>query len=726
MSTVNYVDAICGGGKTEDAILRMIKGVMSGEKYILLQPSIPLIEQTAVRLKKNGYTGSLEIIHHKNGSEPVSKRIHAILDNPEASGVVIATTQGWEDIQRRSLTDWNLIIDECIQVFRVSKIETQHVKNELLQHLEIVEEADGYSKVKVRPGSEFALKQLEKTAKTDKAFETFQNTIRLLVLKTDTWVKTDYYKLFAEGIGKNLIFYHVINKRFIDGFKSVIIMSANFEQSELYLIWKHWGVHFKKRTVLYKKILSSSHSKIVGEKLDIWYLTDDWSECQKNKHYDIYSKEYTRAISEKIGNAPFIHTMNEKDRKKLVLEGFANSTYVSPKSHGINDYKNRDHVAIFAHFNVSKDQVAFLHTKFKLPFKTIWDMRNLDIYYQFVCRTSLRELPSAGSDVTNKIIIVMDKDMAFYLQSLFEGSRVHKFQSDLIDSIQMPKIGRKCIGSVPATGKERTKKSRDMKSLIDIGRKLQILDGTYWSYNDYEIPSSCNEMILNKDSDYIFEQEGGSVSILGKKDDISYDSYTFRNFIELVEKLREFSLNKVDRKSDNRLFNVTTFVHQDSYYKRRTKEYVLYSNAILMDMDSEDNCDPEEFSQFFSGIEMVIYSSFQSSIERRRWRVVINLSRAVSEPEYNRMAKDLLAICDNKGFRFDHKKRANDFMYLPCHGLNENAFFFKHYEGGTRKALNVDSWLNTGESKLSSQFNSIELANINIGILESNNQISIL
>jgi hypothetical protein len=111
-----------------------------------------------------------------------------------------------------------------------------------------------------------------------------------------------------------------------------------------------------------------------------------------------------------------------------------------------------------------------------------------------------------------------------------------------------------------------------------------------------------------------------------------------------------------------------------------------------MDMDSELNCCPMAFSEFCSGLEMVLYSSFSSSVDRRRWRVVIPFSRSVTENEYNLIAKDMLKLSLDGGFPFDDKKRANDFMYLPCHGANEDAFFFKHVAGGIRKPLDVERW----------------------------------
>jgi Type III restriction enzyme, res subunit len=717
MATYKYIDSICGGGKTNAAIDHMIAGVRRGKKFVLLQPRIQLIEQTAANFAKKGYSGHLEVIHGKNGSEPVTKRIHAFLDSSDASGVLITTIQAWEGIERRKMGDWHLIVDECPTIFTVTKVQSRRLKDELLQHLEFHEDADGYTRVRIKEGHKQKLKLLEVEARNEDSLKPLAKTVMSLNRHNKTWVKTDFYTKFIEDYAKSLTFYHVMSPSIFDGFKSVVIMGANFTHSEVYLMWRHLGIHFKRINGLAGKEFPSSHPKQVGEKLDIYYLSEDWSKHQKNNHTSIYGTEYRRAVTEIFGGERFIHTYNEGDNPHL-LESISGGKYVSPKAHGNNEFREYNNAAIFGHFNLSNDQVSFLINKFKLSAKIVWDMRNIDIYYQFICRISLREMPSAGSEVADMKIILMDKDMAYLIQSKVEGSRVHKFQSDLIGSIDMPKKGRKSIGSTPASGAERTRKSRNKHELVETTRKLQILSGTYWSDNEIIIPGSCNERILIRSSDDKNKMcvGGWSVSILGKKNSITFESKPINGFEGLVSFLEEKSERHITSKHSNELFNVTTFIPQTSFFKRRRITEVLYSNAILMDMDSENNCDQEEFSKFFSGIEMIIYSSFQSSPERRRWRVIVNLSRAVSEKEYNIIAKDLLAICKNNGFEFDDKKRATDFMYLPGQGLNKNGFFFEHFYNEGRVGLNVDAWISDKKTSLIVACDGVPCANDNMTI----------
>ena len=163
--------------------------------------------------------------------------------------------------------------------------------------------------------------------------------------------------------------------------------------------------------------------------------------------------------------------MNSSD-SKLLLEKHSNAKFVAPKAHGLNEYRTINNAAIYGHFNLSCDQVPFLDNLYGISEDFIWDLWNQDIYYQFSCRISLREIASHPSCISSKKLVFMDKAMALYIQKKFPSSRVHRFQSNLIDSIPVKKNGRKLIGTKPLSGSERSKKNRDKKLEIHDGRVI--------------------------------------------------------------------------------------------------------------------------------------------------------------------------------------------------------------------------------------------------------------
>ena len=147
------------------------------------------------------------------------------------------------------------------------------------------------------------------------------------------------------------------------------------------------------------------------------------------------------------------------------------------------------------------------------------------------------------------------------------------------------------------------------------------------------------------------------------------------------------------RKRDNILINTTRFSECNGVLRRRLSD-VDVSFALWLDNDDKDTRTAMEFADLVSGTELLVYSSFRSSVEMPRWRAVIPFSRPVTQKEYNQIAKDIHAIGKEHGFIFDaRKKQPNDFMYLPCVGQNPDAFLFEHIAGVNRNPLDVDAWM---------------------------------
>lgn len=692
----SYIDAICGAGKTEAAIRHAIHGVSRFEsKFVLMMPTIPLINQTAKRFRELGYTDDLTVIHGENDDAGVAKRIHTFFDMPDARGILLVTFAAWRWVKRRKLVDWHLIVDECPQVFHTSSINSKSIRDLILPHLEISPvQTSRYSAVSIHKGSGPAIKALWNDSRVDQAVRCLADTAECLNLGMKTYVTSVNFESFRAGKSNSVTFYHVTPPTAFKGFKSVTIMGANFTHSELYQLWGHWGVRFMKIDGFKSQpAMSSIHPEAVGRSLDIHYLCEDYSAQFKKRHMPILEAEFRRAVFSVFGTQKFIFTTNTSDDQRL-LQGFANGEYVNPKAHGQNSYRHIDCAAIFAHFNLSTDQAAFLKSLFGLEWETLWDLRNLDIYYQFVCRTSLREVPSALFEVPPKKIVVMDKDMALWLHGLFPGSRVHRFPSDPIESLPVPLVGRP-KSSRAKSGAQRSRYCREkMKSLQD-QRKLEILKGQCAHGAQKSHKSRNGNTLTRRAGTQVTGEKKWPVSSVGSVYSKKVATIYVDGFNGLVAMLRKAHWQGIPKKETNSLFNVTAFAPEGERPEGRKLTDALYSNAILMDMDSkEKNCCPEEFASAFSCLEMVIHSTFSSTPDHRRWHVVIPLSRSVSTEEYISIAKDLIRFADDMGFPFDpSKKNANDFMYLPCQSAERSASFFHHFKGEGRHALDVDGWL---------------------------------
>ncbi len=177
-----------------------------------------------------------------------------------------------------------------------------------------------------------------------------------------------------------------------------------------------------------------------------------------------------------------------------------------------------------------------------------------------------------------------------------------------------------------------------------------------------------------------------------KKNSTDNNQIVFQSWEEFIGNLIDCSRRVVLDKNKNNLFSVSTFREEDGRIINRQKENVIFSQALLMDMD-EGNCCPISFSEFFSGLCMFMYHSFSSTPEAKRWRVVIPFSKPIDEPTYNSIAKDMLEISKRNGFQFDQKKkRANDIMYFPCIPPDYPLASVHLFEDG-RRSFPVDDWL---------------------------------
>ena len=695
MRTFGYIDAHCGSGKTDAALAYAIKQVDNGDRVLFIQPTIALIKSSIARLEQLGYREAVVTINsdpHKN----VTRAVMNFLDNSFDEGILFLTSAVWPLASRRDLKGWECIVDETPNIAMKTSFRSPNLHHLMTDHLSLAcVEGGCYSQLIVNDFSE--LKQLRKDSFRDDGLSHLSQTLGYLLNKVPTYVRTADYEGLLDGSCSKIDLYHVYEPSMYQNFRHVTFVSANFTESQLYHIWSKQGIEFRARRPMGFKKLSSVHPAAVGEALDIYYLCERWSKGIKSKPdtKTIYETEFKRAAREIFGEDPFIYTVNKGDNQRL-FEGVAGAQFVSPAPFGLNSFRHIHNAAVFAHFNLSSDEVSFRREVCKLESDDLFDLINKVNYYQFVCRTSLREVPSASQVIPPKEIIVMDKDMALYLQQKFPGSRVHKFNSELIAAIPDSKSGRKSASGKPASAAERTKNSRDKTNLLLANQFLALLQ-TSANAGTGLSAGTCNEIPLESNCLVTGEGEGWSCALISKVNSVKIKAVTIANIEELVSELRCKSKRKLASKGMNSLFNVTRFIEEFGEPRGKCLTDVVCSYAILQDMDSETNCCPYAYAALYPGLEMLLYSSFNSTLEHKRWRGVIPLSRPVTQPEYHQIAKDLLWLSKLKGFPFDRaKKQPNDFMYLPCHGPCEEAFFFEHFKQG-RKPLDVDRWLLHGK-----------------------------
>ena len=700
-----YINAIAGSGKTTALINHLIGN--QNKNFVLLQPTKDLIDQTLKNLQDRGYPSKkMQKIVSEQGQGSVFSRLHRALSNPVECKLIIATFEGWKRIKRKNLKCWHLIIDEAPDVFTTTTLyNLSHLIT--LSDLTRREINDTYSYLDIPNKKTEDLRTF--IASNSNNMNNIQtDTIKKMLQPYQTIVKTSDFEKLSKRKVTDIDVFHILKPGLINGFASAIIMSAQFTDTPTYMIWSAMGLKFKRERNFEDQFpLTEKHDEKLCEKIEIHYLIDDWSSYKKNNHSRDMEREFNRACREVFAGEEFIYTANKKDSRGL-LNGVNNHYYVNPKAFGINDYRHINHSAIYAHFNLSTAAVSMLKSVFGIR-KEACDLLNKSIYYQFVCRTSIRNQSSPFEKIPVKKIVVMDKDMAEHLHQVFYGSSLIKFESSIIDGLLDSKRGRKPLNGKAMTSSERQKNFKakkrqeaDLNRLDEFDNKLKLIQlepssgkpeqGSGLRPDDKFLSKNGNEISI-KENQIDFGGGGGwPILITAKYNSKENTKIDFLSWNHVIDFLTDRARTKVSSKHKNNLFCVARFTEKDGIIINRQNDNLIKSYALLLDMDSKENICPKEFSELFSGLSMFIYHSFSSKPDQRRWRVVIPFARPIEESTHNAIAKDLLAIAKNHGFEFDRKIRGNDIMYLPCIPP-EYPFEPVHLFIDGRKPFPIDEWL---------------------------------
>jgi len=187
MPTTNYICAICGAGKTTEAIEHVSAAIASGEKFIIFQPTTELNQSTFERFDPAWrQDGTVRVINSASIPEgqTVTGVLNDVLKSPGKCLVIICTFEAAARLKRRRCKSWNAIVDEVPEAFTVSSIKSRRVATDLLRLLDFKAcEHEDYLKVMVQKGKANALLKLVQGSRTDAALKALEQTAQSLMKK---------------------------------------------------------------------------------------------------------------------------------------------------------------------------------------------------------------------------------------------------------------------------------------------------------------------------------------------------------------------------------------------------------------------------------------------------------------------------------------------------------------------------------------------------------------
>ena len=695
-------NALAGAGKTYALAKYADELARTGKKILFVQPTIQLIDNTYRNefLARWKPTYRIQPVH--SGSDNFSRSVKSeILNRMRAEDVggelLLITHEAFKTLPRfRQRQNWMVLMDEVPSVDDYTALNLADHHSLLTKQLFTPKPSIAYSRLtrdsEVQLGvNEVSLRRLAENKREDGVSSYLQQTARRLI--SDNWeVYTDpsKYKNLLDG-NKNirqLGVHSLLTPRMFAGYEKVIIASALFYESILYHLWSKqgWAVFRDCNRSLYESLRYENHTN--GTNLTINYLMNTaWSKRLRDKPFLNPKTGATDKLIDHLGN----YLRDKLDGKPFVWMGntdlpddyfgTSNDARLPNTPHGLNNYQNYHHAVVISALNPAPPQFTFMAT-LGIGEEELRTYYYRSAVYQAAMRISLRN----PLDTNPKSITVMDRDTAYWLQELFEGSQIASIGGIAEPTIN--KVGRRKIHANP---NERLKAWRKKTN----ERKAELLTEVR-EINGSDNPTSQKP------------NQNGITVFVSKYKPVAADTAYFANYDEVIANLRKCHSQDVASKEANALTSAAIFdPNKGGADTKRGNDNITHINAIWLDNDG-GNLTYQEFATIFSTLRMVIMNTHSSTKENPRWRCYIPISEAVGVKTHDMIIQNLMQklaehrfygkkYCDRnpeKQFHgFDEGKFAPcSLFYLPCQAANANNSFFMDYKKD-REILSVQDWI---------------------------------
>lgn len=687
---INYVDGPCGSGKTH-ALGQYIKQHGGNEKYFIITPSKLLADAIYKDFTTLGIENTFLV--HSSSEDKVtnitSKLMKVIEEiNFLGNGVIIFTQQAFIKIPFfENKDEWNLIVDEIPKVdkfydptlpYNHSALSQQIVAGEVIG-TGLYEVTENPSAINIKNyDSMFEIVQPIINDVKSEYYVTYtlkKNWDRVVVKQKIT--NDDTVDLTFGNQHNKLYFLSLLQPIIFTGFKSVIMMGANFETSFLF---KYWSDYCKTDFIEFEPITSNLRYKEYknGHRLEIRYLQEEaWSKYSATKMINSKSRieHYAELVQKHFAGKKFIFMTNNSDETT-----FDNGIKLPVISHGLNAYQDIHNVYFSPALNNQPQHTNMLmDLGFDKDFITYCNFH--EILHQGVMRSSLRN-PNATEPVT---VIVPDKASAESLARLFLDSSIGAIDGYV----------RK-VKALTGTNKNRNQRVKklvekyELNSLV-ISETGQISNDSSEKMitNPYNIIEKSNQNFLNLNCGITLLSD-----IFSKTTSDRYGSTM--EFISAMKSL--YTNHVVNSKDEVALFNGVTYKTNES----RKLTDVQHASLVVVDIDNGD-LSPDKFFDIFSKEHkhsFIMCNTFsRSTANPNSYRAMFFIDTVVNDDVYRYIQKYIQRIINQYGYitctnsekasilqrnpnaKFSgidlSKTHTASFFYLPCQvaGREEYAFF---------------------------------------------------
>jgi hypothetical protein len=716
---VNFCSAPPGSGKTHQIANRSRSLAEGFDKVLILQPTRDLLEKTAA---EEIHPFPFKIFHKGTVEGSVAKALADYVGEvpDDVQEVVLATHQVLPHIKNfANKNKWHVLIDEELQVVRYDKHEIPKTHDLITKYLAVRSVNSIYGRVNVIDRA--AVEEIAKNEDDDAILETLAGTCRILLNPYwDCYVNIEQYEALLRGEGDFLAFHSILKPDVLDGFASVFMASANFEDSQVFKVWGQQGVEFEPDMEFGNKLRYTEHPN--GDLVTIYYATDpQWSRKRKEAVLDDGTTILDRMIKAATGlftSGRFLWHANK---------GVTESPFHPPaqrlpnKPHGLNTFVDYDDIVFLSSLNPTTDHFRFLKS-LGIEDDEVRGFTYFSAAYQAIMRTSIRNTES----LSPKRILVPDLPLAEYLHEIVPGSKLEKLDIGLVEQTpKKPGRPRKHATNREKVAKQRQKaKEKKLQLLADqFQLRMQDTNAGNWEKEEDGWSRAENSIKLYTD---LGTQPLTAAFYLCKYSPmpLAYASGDIDAFVEFLHVCHE---HQPESKKDSYLFSPAVFDPNRSTEGNRGKENILYLRHIVLDFE-DGELQPETLAKLFPDLQMVVTNTFRHTWNKPRFRAVLFTDEPMTAEAYGLIYNSIADKLEEVGYSVERAgkklKTSNtpnsrpsgldwlkivptSLFYFPCQAQSpDDSFFIEYMEG--RYPLNPSTWIKKSAIPLQPTFESLD------------------
>lgn len=683
---IHTVNALCGSGKTYQAIRWAIQQALNGERILFVQPTKLLIEQSYQDAMSLPEAKSINVKRiHGDAKNTDQNTIAEIIDYlkqpaPPVGTILFITHQSFTTMKYfHNRSDWTVICDEVLPVFELFEKNLRSNHTLITSVVDAIEYDPNY--LVLRRSKDKAKKaifnRILRNEYDDEAWkivkplaEDIASPYKLVLINKELWSTLTGERKKVPNVKLTT---HVITRpNIFRGFQRVIIMSALLEETLLYKFWRG-KIRFESFNEIESQLQYKLHDN--SGKITFKYLIDShWS-----KNY--YSKEMNGktilqhcvdALQNELTGKQFLLSVN-----KNIANPFTNlnSELLPAVPHGMNNFQHIDHLVFLAALNPVPTSFSFCEDQ-EITSDEVIEGITKQTCYQAMLRSSLRD-----KDCTrDHLIVVTTKAIAESLSKHFTNFDILPLAG--LNLIQNQKPGR------PKSKVKRSSTYRMRKA-----RRNPLIQSVL-GLNGIDPKGDINPYYINSNS--VTHSNKSTLPVTFSKVDTVTVPITEKivvlNESNLIELMKEWSLRTITCKADNFLFCPSIFKSNQS----RKRDNIESCSFLVIDVDGGD-MSREDFRAIFPTTRMYIFNTFTA--ESNRFRVLIPLSLNITPKAYldiqlsiqARVEKSLMKFKNPKSKTLTEKdlvhgidlnsRKPEQLYYAPCRANSdkiEDSFFEEH------------------------------------------------